>query len=141
MARRVVLDTNALVAGLRSTLGASFRLLELAGTGRFTHALCVPLLFEYEDALKRPRTGARIPGEAVDDVLDYLCATGIAVEIHFLWRPVLSDPGDDLVLEVAVNGECDTIVTLNRGDFRGASSFGLHVLTPRQFLHQLGATP
>jgi predicted nucleic acid-binding protein len=74
MARRVVLDSDVIVAGLRSRRGASFRLLSLVGTGVFTHCLSVSLLFEYEDVLKRPGL-VPIGQDAVEDVLDGLCAT------------------------------------------------------------------
>lgn len=138
MPLRVVLDTNILVAGLRSNRGASYQLLRRLGTGLFEHVISVPLVLEYEDAIKRP--ASRIPLSPVDieAVLDYLCTSGRQQPIHFLWRPTLPDPQDDLVLEVAVNGECDGIVTFNTRDFRGADRFGLALLTPAAFLAALG---
>lgn len=141
MKRRIVIDTNVVVAGLRSARGASHRLLQLVGTGRFEPALSVALLVEYEDALTRPETGVRLPKRAIEAVLDYLCAAGAAIEIHFLWRPALPDPNDDLVLEVAVNGRCDTVVTFNVRDFDGAERFGVRVLTPQELLRELGVEP
>lgn len=140
MARRIVLDTNVLVAGLRSSLGASNRLLELVGTGRFTHVVSVALLFEYEAALMRPESGIRLSRRAINDVLDYLCAAGHRQEIYFLWRPTLPDPSDDLVLEVAAHGRCDRIVTFNTRDFVGSERFGVQVETPARFLRSLGVT-
>jgi len=134
----VVLDTNVLVAGLRSSLGASHRVLASVGTGRFVHVISVALLFEYEAAVKRPEAGIRLPPAVVDDVLDYLCAAAQRQQIFFLWRPVLRDPNDDLVLEVAVNGQCDRIVTFNVRDFAGADRFGIRVETPAAFLRFLG---
>jgi predicted nucleic acid-binding protein len=103
--RRVVLDTNIVVAGLRSSLGASHQVLSLVGSGRFTHVVSVALAFEYEAAIRRPEVGIRLSRAAVDDVLDYLCATGRRQPIYFLWRPTLPDPGDDLALEVAAHGQ------------------------------------
>lgn len=137
MALRVVLDTNVVVSALRSRRGASAALLLEAGTGRFQHCLSVALLLEYESALKRPHSGARIPREAIEDVLDYLAATGHLQEIFFLWRPLLPDPGDDHVLEVAVAGSCEAIITYNRRDFRGAERFGVRIMTPRELLQRL----
>lgn len=134
----MVLDTNVLVAGLRSSLGASHRVLASVGTGRFVHVISVALLFEYEAAVKRPEAGIRLPPAVVDDVLDYLCAAAQRQQIFFLWRPVLRDPNDDLVLEVAVNGQCDRIVTFNVRDFAGADRFGIRVETPAAFLRFLG---
>ena len=138
MAPRVVLDTNVLVAGLRSSLGASYRVLSLVGTGRFTHVVSVALLFEYEAALKRPESGVRLSRHAIDDVLDFVCAAGHRQPIYFLWRPTLRDPSDDLVLEVAAHGRCDRIVTFNTRDFAGSERFGLRVETPAAFLRSLG---
>lgn len=134
-----MLDTNVLVAGLRSHLGASHQVLRLVGTGRFEHVVSVPLVLEYEAALKRPRSGVKLAGRAIEDVLDFLCASGVRQDINFLWRPTLPDPGDDLVLEVAANGQCEAIVTFNIRDFAGADRFGVAVITPGQFLRRLEA--
>jgi putative PIN family toxin of toxin-antitoxin system len=133
MTRRVVLDTNVIVAGLRSRRGASFRVISLVGTGVFKHCLSVPLLFEYEDVLKRPDM-VPVPASTVEAVLDYLCATADRRSLFFLWRPQLPDARDDLVLELAVAGQCDTIITFNQRDFVGSERFGVHALTPLQFL-------
>ena len=136
--RRIVLDTNVLVAGLRSSLGASHRVLSLVGSGRFVHVISVALLFEYEAAVKRPESGIRLPRLVIDDILDYVCAAGERQPIYFLWRPTLPDPSDDLVLEVAVHGQCDRIVTFNTRDFVGSTRFGIQVETPAAFLRSLG---
>ena len=136
--RRIVLDTNVLVAGLRSSLGASNRVLSLVGGEWFTHVVSVALLFEYEAAVKRPESGIRLPLPAIDDILDYVCAAGERQPIYFLWRPTLPDPNDDLVLEVAVHGRCDRIVTFNTRDFVGSARFGIQVETPAEFLRSLG---
>ena len=135
---RVVLDTNVLVAGLRSQLGASHQVLRLAGTGRFEHVVSVALVLEYEDVCKRRRTGVPLTDRQVDAVIDYLCATGVRQEIFFLWRPQLRDPGDDLVLEVAANAGCSAVVTFNGRDFAGAERFGVRPITPQQLLAELG---
>lgn len=136
MVRRVVLDTNVLVAGMRSRQGASYRVLSLVGSEAFKHCLSVPLLFEYEDALKRPGI-VPVSMQAVDDILDYLCTTADRRQIYFLWRPLLPDAADDLVLEVAVAGRCDTIVTFNQRDFVGSDRFAVRVQTPATFLISL----
>jgi len=138
MKPRIVLDTNVVVAGLRSRLGASNRLLSLVGTGRFVHVISVALLFEYETAVTRPESRIALPSAAIDDVLDYLCSAGQRQEIYFLWRPTLPDPSDDLVLEVAAHGRCDRIVTFNTRDFVGSERFGIKAETPGAFLRSLG---
>lgn len=137
MTRRVVLDTNVVVAGLRSRRGAAYRLLTLVGSGAFEHCLSVALLFEYEAAAKRPGVGIRLPHRIIDEILDYLAASARRLRIHYLWRPVLSDPRDDLVLEVAVAGGCKTIVTYNARHFAGSEQFGIRVQTPAEFLRGL----
>jgi len=141
MAMCVVLDTNVLVAALRSQNGAAYRVLSLVGSGAFEHALSVALVFEYEDVIKRPNVGITLPHRVIDDILDFLCSAALRRRIHFLWRPVLPDPGDDLVLEVAVEAQCTSIVTYNVRDFVGSERFGIRVLTPRQFLHAIGSPP
>lgn len=130
MALRVVLDTNIVVAALRSRQGASAAVVLRAGLGEFEFCLSVALFLEYEGAVKRPTSGVKIPIAAIDDILDHLAAVGRHQEIFFLWRPTLPDPGDDHVLEVAVAGQCDAIVTYNRRAFGGAERFGIRVLSP-----------
>lgn len=135
----VVLDTNVLVAGLRSRRGASARVLEMVGTGRFNINLSVPLVLEYEGVLQRPEAGVQLGTDEIADVLDYLCAVARQHSIFFLWRPFLRDPKDDMVLELAVKAECDFIVTFNEKDFAGIDQFGLEALTPADFLRRIGA--
>ena len=134
---QVVLDTNVVVAGLRSRLGASFQLLQKVGSSNagFEINLSVPLVFEYEMALLRDPV---IDNEVADAVLAYLCRVGNAREIFFLWRPFLRDPSDEMVLEVAVGAEADAIVTHNTKDYTDVEeSFGISIMTPRDFLISL----
>lgn len=130
---RIVIDTNVLVAALRSRRGWSFSLLSSIGTGLFDHVVAVPLVMEYEAVLLRNGMVPLQP-EAVREVIDYLCATGIRQDIHFLWRPKLPDVQDDMVLETAVNGSCSVIVTHNVRDFAPAVSLGIKARTPSEFL-------
>ncbi len=134
--KRIVLDTNVLVAGLRSRRGASFKLLSLIGEAPFEICLSVPLLFEYEDVLNR--AALKVPKSAVEDVLDYLCSVAHLQEIHFLWRPLLKDPKDDMVLELAVASGAAEIVTFNIADFQSVDQFGVQAVTPAKFLVELG---
>ena len=135
-----VLDTNVLVAAVRSPAGASAEILRrvlLKQVG----ALCnVPLFMEYEAVLMRPEHLAAAGAHAnqVINLLDALAGAVIRVEIQFLWRPQLRDPNDDLVLELAVNGQglgdSVAIITSNQKDFLPqAGKFGIGVMTPRQF--------
>ena len=132
---RIVIDTNVIVAALRSRRGRSFALLSAVGNGVYEHAVTVPLVMEYEAVLLRPGL-VPLTTAAVQDVIDYLCATAIHQDIHFLWRPLLPDPKDDMVLEAAVNAGCNAIVTHNLRDFAAAAGLGVKVLTPAQFINR-----
>ena len=134
----VVLDTNVLVAGLRSRRGASSLLLSLVGKGRFNTNLSVPLLLEYEDVLFRPELGLAMASDAIESILDYHCAVARKHPIFFLWRPFLRDPKDDMVLELAVKAECHYVITFNTKDFAGIEQFGLVALSPADFLRRIG---
>jgi putative PIN family toxin of toxin-antitoxin system len=136
---RVVLDTNVLVAASRSRNGASFALLQALRHEQFTALVSVPLMLEYEAVLKRPeqlQAGNRTEAMA-DAFLDALCLLIEPVHLHYLWRPQTRDPGDEMVLETALNGRADALITLNINDFAAAQRFGLKVLVPGPFLRQL----
>ena len=133
---QIVLDTNVLVAGLRSRQGASFQLLSRLTSGQFELYLTVPLAMEYEDVLHRPGL-LSLPAAAIDSVLDMVCAVAFKQDVHFLWRPQLRDPKDELVLEAAVNASVDFLVTHNVRDFAAGKGFAVQLVTPGQFLKQL----
>jgi putative PIN family toxin of toxin-antitoxin system len=129
----VVLDTSVVIAGLRSASGASFAVLE--GVGRkFELNISVPLVLEYEAVTKRLARELGLTFEDIADVLDYLCSVAHHRLIYYLWRPVLRDPKDDLVLELAVESNADYLVTHNIRDFAGSERFGVRVVSPRDFL-------
>ena len=138
---KIVVDSNVIHAGLRSSKGASFRLLQLLGSGRFEIALSVPLVLEYEETLSRLPLEKALSRRDIDVVLDYLCSVGHEQKIFFLWRPVLRDPDDEIVLETAVAAGCTFIVTFNLRDFRGVERFGVRAVTPVQFLKHIGEIP
>jgi len=133
----VVLDSSVLVAALRSRLGASFELLRLLRARRFEIAVSVPLALEYEAVLVRHAADLGLRRGEAEGLVDFLCGIARHQEIHFLWRPSLTDPHDEFVLELAVAAGCRAIVTHNVRDFSGARSFGVRVLTPSAFLQQL----
>jgi putative PIN family toxin of toxin-antitoxin system len=134
---RIVLDTNVLYAGLYSARGTSHRLLRAVLDGRIRLVLSTPLLFEYEDVLKRNQSVTKLTSTEIDIVLDQLCAMADLHSVYFLWRPCLPDPKDDLVLELAVAARASRIVTFNAKDFRPASRFGIQVIPPRTLLEAL----
>lgn len=133
----IIIDTNVLVAALRSRDGASFKLLSLIDSGLFNLAVTVPLVFEYEDVLKREQLG--VVAEAAENVLDYICQVASKHNVYFMWRPYLRDAKDDMVLEAAVTAEATHIVTFNTKDFQGVGRFGVQALWPADFLLQIGS--
>ena len=138
MVPRIVLDTNVLVSALRSRLGASFSLLSLIDSGKFSICVSVPLVLEYEAATKRHAKTIGLTYTDIDNILDYLCLVAEHHRVYYLWRPTLKDPNDDMVLELAVSCKAEAIVTYNRGDFKGVEQFGIRILSPKDFLKQIG---
>ncbi len=135
---RIVLDTNVLVAALRSSRGASHRLLRLMDSGRFQTCVSVPLVLEYEAAAKELVGEIPLEETDIDAIIDYICKVASHHQVHYLWRPFLKDAKDDMLLELAVSADCDVIVTFNVRDFKGVEEFGLKVMTPREFLQEIG---
>ena len=140
---RLVLDTDVVVAALRSERGASRQLLLAALDRRLVILASVPLMIEYEAVLKRPRhlaaTGLAI--DDVDAVLHALAAVVEPVRLTFLWRPSLVDVNDEMVLDTAVNGGADRLVTFNVRHFdQAARRFGLKVSTPGETWRKLEET-
>ncbi len=76
--------------------------------------------------------------DEIDDLLGIICLLGVKHEIWYLWRPLLQDPKDEFVAEVAVTAQAEAIVTLNKRDFKGMEKFGVGLLTPREFLQKIG---
>jgi putative PIN family toxin of toxin-antitoxin system len=139
MILRAVLDTNVLVAASRSRIGASFALLQALRHGRYRALASVPLMLEYEAVLCRPEqlVASQRTVEQTRGFLDAFCLLIEPVHIHYLWRPQLRDPADEMVLEAALNGRADALVTLNVADFNAAVHFRMPAFTPGAFLHRL----
>ena len=135
---KIVIDTNVLFTALRSSRGASYKLVSLLPSGRFSITISVPLIIEYEDVLRRGKLPASISEKDISDFLDFLCYVGYRQDIFYLWRPFLPDSSDDLVLEVAVAGGCDAIITYNKRHFKNVEKFGLRIIDPKEFLSEIG---
>jgi len=136
---RIVIDTSVLVAGLRSRLGASNKVLELVALRRCAPLVSTAMFLEYESVLRRPEqrlvTGMRIAD--VDGFLAAFASAAEPVEIDFMWRPQLTDPADEMLLEAAVNGCAEYIVTHNVSDFLPAAvSFRMPVVTQGKFISE-----
>jgi putative PIN family toxin of toxin-antitoxin system len=136
----IVLDTSVMVAALRSPTGASAALLKAARHDKLGVLISVGMILEYEAVLKREEhlSVAGLTHADVDDLLDAFCIFARPVTNHFRWRPALTDPDDDLVLETAVNGGADAIVTFNMFDFQRAKTlFGIQVERPNEALRRI----
>jgi putative PIN family toxin of toxin-antitoxin system len=136
---RAVLDTNVVVSAFLSRRGASNAVLQAAARGAFRALATPPLFLEYEEVLKRPehQLGTGLTLDEIDRALRDLAAIMEPVEVKFLWRPQLRDPDDEMVLEAAINGGAERIVTFNTGDFRPAGLFGIRAVTPQEFLEDI----
>jgi putative PIN family toxin of toxin-antitoxin system len=138
---RLVLDTSVIVAGLRSRRGASQALLRLVGDRLVTPCAAPALFLEYEDVLKRAeqRLATGLSIEQVDSFLAALSDAIEPVELHYRWRPQVRDPADEMVLEVAINGRADALVTHNVRDFADvAARFGIRLMRPTDVLTRIG---
>lgn len=139
---RVVLDTNVLVDAARSRRGASFALLSLIPSPDFVPCLSIGLYSEWQAVLTRAEN---IPAGLTEaDALAfvrYLAGQSHLQEIHFLWRPFLPDPDDDMVLELAFSASCQHIITHNVGDYHGSETFGVAPITPGEFLNRIRNRP
>jgi len=136
----VVLDTNVIVAALRSRDGASFQILESIVDDQVDFALSVPLFLEYEAVLKRPEmlSASALSLDDVDVILNILCARGQPTLLHYLWRPQLKDEQDEMVLELAINASADAIVTFNKNDFLPAArKFDMPIILPSEYYRWL----
>ena len=126
------MDTDVVVAAVRSRQGASRAWLRAALLRRCELVLSVPLLLQYEEVLCRPEQLAAVGG-SVDDIgtmLDAVCRVGSPVEIDYLWRPMLREPDDEMVLELAIQSRAAALLTFNLRDFQGAERFGVEVVRP-----------
>jgi len=130
----IVLDTNVIIAALRSRKGASNKLLSLVGARQFEIHDSVALILEYEDVIQRHRIELGLSQDDVAGFIDSLCSMAHHHKVYFLWRPSLPDANDELVLELAVTAGCEYIVTYNISDFKGIDKFGIRAITPREFL-------
>jgi putative PIN family toxin of toxin-antitoxin system len=137
---RLVLDTDVVVAAMRSPRGGSAELLRRIDAGKAAMLLTVALALEYEAicTLAEHRLASGLSASEAALYVDTLIEMSEPVENFFRWRPQLNDPGDELVLEAAVNGQADAIVTFNEKDLRVAHTrFGIEVIRPGEALRRM----
>ena len=136
-APQIILDTNVLYAALYSNRDASFKLVSMIEAGLFEFHLSVPLVLEYEEVLLRSAREFGLAKTDIQSFINHLCEKAILHEVYYLWRPMLKDPKDEMVLEVAVKAQCDYIVTYNKADFKGVDRFGIEVVDAAEFVKLL----
>lgn len=137
---RLILDTDVIVAAMRSPRGASAAILGEVRLGRVVLALTVALALEYEAVCMRPehRLAAGLSRPEAVIFVDAVIAMAEPVETHYRWRPQLRDPADEMVLEAAINGEADVLATFNQRDFGDVPrQFGIEVLLPRDVIRRI----
>jgi putative PIN family toxin of toxin-antitoxin system len=137
---RIVLDASVLVAGLRSRSGAANAALRLVATRKVALLATPPLFLEYEDVLKRPehRLAHGLTLAQIDEFLAELAALIEPIDVHFLWRPQSRDPNDEMVIEAAINGSAEALVTYNVSDFLAAGErFEIEILRPAELLRRV----
>jgi putative PIN family toxin of toxin-antitoxin system len=137
---RLVLDTDVVVAAMRSPRGGSAELLRRIDGGKAVMLLTVALALEYEAVcnLAEHRLASGLSASEAVIYVDGLIGLAEPVRAFFRWRPQLSDPGDEMVLEAAVNGQADAIVTFNESHLREARSrFGIDVIRPGEALRRI----
>lgn len=132
-----IVDTNVLLSGLASRNGKSFQILQLLAEEKFHVSISVPVVLEYEAVLKKKLDKRVYSDQDIQAIIDFICKIGRHVKVYYLWRPILKDPYDDHLLEVAVAANAKWIITYNVKDFERASIFGISAVTPYEFLQVL----
>lgn len=138
--QRLVLDTDVIVAAMRSPTGASAAILKAARNGSVTLLLSVPLVLEYEAVCQRAehRKATGFTEQETQEILNTIVALAETVSTFYMWRPQLRDPNDEMVLETAINGQANAVVTFNRRDYgNAAESFGIAILLPAEALRRI----
>jgi putative PIN family toxin of toxin-antitoxin system len=135
---QIVVDTNVLISGLKSSLGASYKLLSILNDRRWQINVSTALLFEYEEILKDAGKGLGLTLEEVDLAIAAICSIANLHPIFFLWRPMARDADDDFLIDLAFKAQADFIITYNQKDLRPVERFGIRVVTPKQFLQIIG---
>ena len=135
---RVILDTNVILAAMRSQTGASYRLLLTIGHPQWQSVVTPALMYEYEDVIRRPGNVPGLSPQDITDILDMVYHESHRQLVWFSWRPASPDPGDDLVLDAAVAGGCDFVVSFNERHLRTARELGIEVITPAELLKLIG---
>jgi putative PIN family toxin of toxin-antitoxin system len=138
---QIVIDTNVLVAGLRSNRGASYKLLTILNDARWQVNISTTLIFEYEEILKRSNRELGLSLPDIDVIIRGICSISNQRQIFYVWRPTSTDPDDDFLIDLAVKAQAEFLVTYNQRNLQPAGRFGIKVVSPKQFLQFIGEIP
>ena len=140
MVRRIVVDTNILVSAILSPDGAAREVLRRCLTGRYRPLIGNALFLEYEDVLSREKLFAAAPigPEDREALLDAFLGACQWIEIAFLWRPNLPDEADNHLVELAVAGNAEAIITHNARDVASGDLVfdGIRIVAPGDLLKE-----
>jgi putative PIN family toxin of toxin-antitoxin system len=131
------MDTNVLVAAFRSRSGASFEIYRRLRNDEWTAVLSNHLVYEYEEVLKRDASTLSLSASDVDEILNAICARGEEWSLTHDWDPVLADPDDEPLVQLAQESGALVIVTHNTRHLLPAAKWRIQVLKPREFLAKL----
>lgn len=132
----IVVDTNVVLAGLISSKGYSFRLLEKMIDRKISYLMSLKLLSEYHQVLTRQENLRRIPLSLseIEALLALIVQNGTYQEVYYRWRPNLPDENDNFILELAIAGGAESLITFNKKDFlKTQLKFDLLVETPKEY--------
>ena len=133
------MDTNVLYSAFRSRLGASFELFRRLRAGEWTAILSNHLIHEYEEVLKDNASEFGLDLNAVDELLNAICARAEEWPLQLGWNPVLNDPDDEPLVQLAHESSVNCIVTHNARHLAPAAGLGIEVLKPGEFLARVRA--
>lgn len=138
---RAILDTNILLAALWSQTGASHQILRELLAGRWVAVIENHLVTEYDEVLKREVDNLAMTFPEIDAMLDGLCVIGERWKLSPGWIPVLRDPDDEPILQLAVEARVPYIISRNVRDFEGADRYGINIIQPADFLNLIRQLP
>ena len=127
---QIVIDTNVILAGLKSNQGASYKLLTILNDQKFEINISTTLIFEYEEILKRKQEQIGLNNQDIEDIINGICFLANPHQLFYIWRPIAKDKDDDF--------QANFIISYNYKDLKPVEKFGISILTPKQFLQILG---
>jgi putative PIN family toxin of toxin-antitoxin system len=131
---RAVLDTNVLVAAFRSRNGASIEIFRRLRLDHWTAILSNHLIYEYEEVLKREAAALALSMTDIDQLLNAICARAEEWSLSHSWEPILPDPDDEPLVQLAQESGAMVIISHNTRHLQPAVALGIQILKPKEFL-------